>query len=335
MASAIPKTMKAVFVEKTGGPEVLQYREDYPVPEPKENEVLVKNNFSGINYIDTYFRTGLYPSPKPEVLGREAAGTIASVGSSTSSSAPSFSPGDRVVWMHNSSYAEYSAVPTEKVLKIPDGVTDEQAAGGLLMGMTALSIIRESYAVKKGDTVLLHAAAGGVGLLLCQLLRKVGAYVIGTAGGPEKGALAKENGADVVIDYRAEKDWLGKVKELTKGEGVDVVFDSVGKDTWEGSLEAVKRKGSMIFFGNASGPVPPFPVAYVLPQPFRQSSENIKLMRMSVMAYVVTRAEFEHYGNEFFKALKEGLNIKIHKVYPLKDTAQCHIVRPRGKKDDG
>lgn len=257
----IPQTMRAVVVEKTGGPEVLEYRTDYPIPAPKQGQVLIKNKFAGINYIDTYFRTGLYPSTKPEILGREASGIVASLGSGPNKLG--FKEGERVVFMSNGAYAEYSAIPAENVVRIPDGVSDEDAVGGYLMGMTALSLVRESYPVKKGDTVLLHAAAGGVGLLMCQILKGLGAKTIGTAGGAEKIALAKQNGADEVIDYKAERDgrWLEKVKQLTNGEGVDVVYDSVGKDTWEGSLDAVKRKGSVIFYGNSSGPVPPFPVA--------------------------------------------------------------------------
>lgn len=259
--ASIPKIMKAVVIEKTGGPEVLEYRTDYPTPAPKDGQILIKNNFAGINFIDTYFRTGLYPSSKPEILGREASGVVAALGSGPNKLA--FKEGERVVYMDNGAYAEYSAIPAEKVVRIPEGISDEDAVGGFLMGMTALSLVREAYPIKKGDTVLLHAAAGGVGLLMCQILKALEAKTIGTAGGAEKVGLAKQNGADVVIDYRAENGgkWLEKVKELTNGEGVDVVFDSVGKDTWEGSLDAVKRKGSVVFFGNASGPVPLFPIS--------------------------------------------------------------------------
>lgn len=259
--AAIPKTMKAVVIEKTGGPEVLEFRAEYPVPTPKEDQILVKNAFAGINYIDTYFRTGLYPSSKPEILGREASGVVAALGPGPNKLG--FKEGERVVWMSSGAYAEYSAIAAKDVVKIPQGVSDEDAVGGFLMGMTALSLVKESYLVKKGDTVLLHAAAGGVGLLMCQILKGLGAKTIATAGGAEKVALAKKNGADEVIDYKAESGgkWLEKVKEFTNGEGVNVVYDSVGKDTWEGSLEAVKRKGSVIFYGNSSGPVPPFPIA--------------------------------------------------------------------------
>jgi NADPH:quinone reductase len=259
--SSIPTTQKAVVVETTGGPEVLQYRTDYPVPQPAEGQLLVKNSVSGINYIDTYFRTGLYPAPKPEILGREAAGTIVAVGPGEPNPY-GLKVGDRVVWMATSGYAEYTAVPAKSAVKLPDGVSDEDVVASFLSGLTVLTLVKETYAVKKGDIVLVHAAAGGAGFLMVQILKTLGAIVIGTAGGPEKVALVKGLGADHVIDYRSEKgkDWVKLVKEITNGRGVDVVYDSVGKDTWEGSLEAVKRKGFITWFGNASGPVPPFPI---------------------------------------------------------------------------
>lgn len=255
---SLPTTMKAVVVEQTGGPEVLQLRTAHPVPVPHAGQVLVHNNISGVNYIDTYFRTGLYASAKPEVLGREGAGTVAAVGPDTSG----FKVGDRVAWLATSGYAEYTAAPADKTIKIPDGITDEEVLASFLSGMTVLSLAKETYPVQKDDWVLLHAAAGGAGFLMTQILKSIGAKVIGTAGGLEKCALVKSLGADVVIDYRSEegKDWVKKVKEVTGGRGVDVVYDSVGKDTWKGSLEAVKRKGTIIWFGNASGPVPPLPL---------------------------------------------------------------------------
>jgi NADPH2:quinone reductase len=257
---SVPTTMKAVVVEQTGGPEVLQFKTSHPVPTPQAGQLLVRNNISGVNYIDTYFRTGLYASPKPEVLGREGAGTVAAVGPETSG----FQVGDRVAWLATGGYAEYTAVPATYTVKIPDGITDEEVMASFLSGMTVLAFAKETYPVQKGDWVLLHAAAGGAGFLMTQILKTMGAKVIGTAGGAEKCALVKSLGADVVIDYRSEedKDWVKKVKEVTGGRGVDVVYDSVGKDTWEGSLEAVKRKGTIVWFGNASGPVPPLPLAY-------------------------------------------------------------------------
>jgi NADPH2:quinone reductase len=265
--------MKAVLVEQTGGPEVLQYKTSYPVPTPKEGQLLVRNNICGVNYIDTYFRTGLYASPKPEILGREGAGTVVALGPNTSG----FQVGDRVAWMGTSGYAEYTAAPAAKTVKIPEGVSDEDIMASFLSGLTTLAFATETYAVQKGDWVLLHAAAGGAGILMTQILKNIGANVIGTAGGPEKCALVKSLGADVVIDYRSEegKDWVKLVKEATGGRGVDVVYDSVGKDTWEGSLEAVKRKGTIVWFGNASGPVPPLPLPYVFEIPVFDVTSNL------------------------------------------------------------
>lgn len=257
---SLPSTQKAILVEETGGPEVLKVKTDYPVPTPQEGQVLVKNNISGINFIDTYFRTGLYPSPKPEVLGREGAGTIVALG--PGANPYGFKVGDRVAWLSTGGYAEYSAVPAAKTIKIPDGLSDEDVIGAFLSGLTVVTLVKEAYPVQKGDWVLLHAAAGGAGFLMTQVLKSLGAKVIGTAGGPEKVELVKSLGADVVIDYKSDegKDWVKKVKEVTGGEGVTVAYDSVGKDTWEGSLDAVKRKGTVIYFGNASGPVPPLPL---------------------------------------------------------------------------
>jgi len=258
---SVPTTMKAVVVEQTGGPEVLQFKTSHPVPVPQAGQLLVRNNISGVNYIDTYFRTGLYASPKPEILGREGAGTVAALGPETTG----FQVGDRVAWLAINGYAEFTAVSAAKAVKIPEGISDEDVMASFLSGLTVLAFAKETYHVQKGDWVLLHAAAGGAGFLMTQILKSIGAKVIGTAGGAEKCALVKSLGADVVIDYRSEegKDWVKLVKEATGGRGVDVVYDSVGKDTWEGSLEAVKRKGTIVWFGNASGPVPPLPLPYV------------------------------------------------------------------------
>ncbi|CAL5870966.1 uncharacterized protein PFLUO_LOCUS5208 [Penicillium psychrofluorescens] len=309
--------MKGVVVEQTGGPEVLQFRTSQPVPTPQAGQLLVRNNLAGVNYIDTYFRTGLYASPKPEVLGREGAGTVTAVGDGTSG----FTVGDRVAWMGTGGYAEYTAVPAAKTVKIPDGVSDEDVLAAFLSGMTVLTLAKETYPVQKGDWVLLHAAAGGAGFLMTQVLKIMGAKVIGTAGGPEKCALVKSLGADVVIDYRSEegKDWVKLVKEATGGRGVDVVFDSVGKDTWEGSLEAVKRKGTIIWFGNASGPVPPIALPLLSPK-------CVKIARPQLFGYIETREEFEYYFNELLSLLQSGqLKVKVHKVYPLEQVAQAHI----------
>lgn len=258
--TSIPTKQKGVVVEKTGGPEVLEYKTDLSVPIPGEGQILVKNHLASINYIDTYYRTGLYSSPKPEILGQEGIGTIVSLG--PGQNPYNFAVGDRVIWLHRGSYCEYSAVSAEKAVKVPDGVSEEDALAAFLSGLTSLTLVKEAYPVQRGDWVLIHAAAGGAGFLMTQILKNIGAKVIGTAGGPEKVNLVKDLGTDFVIDYKGEegKDWVKKAKQITDGEGVDVVYDSVGQDTWEGSLEAVKRKGTVVWFGYASGPVPPFSI---------------------------------------------------------------------------
>jgi NADPH2:quinone reductase len=197
----------------------------------------------------SYFRTGLYPAPKPEILGREAEGTIVSLG--PSGDLYGFKPGDRVVWMATGAYAEYTAVPAVKTHSVPSSIEPGIAAASMLQGLTALTLIKEAYLVKKGDWVLVHAAAGGVGLWLCQLLKAVGARVIGTASTSEKIELAKKNGAEFMINYKEEKDFVGKVKGITGGEGVAVVYDSTGKDQFENDLEVVARKGTVISYGNS------------------------------------------------------------------------------------
>jgi NADPH2:quinone reductase len=254
---SVPSVQHAVVVEEAGGPEVLEYRTDVPVPALKEGQVLIKNTVSGVNFVDTYYRSGFYKSAKPEILGREGAGVIVALGPKTEQY--NFAVGDRVLWLGTDGYAQYTAADGSKVMKLPEGISEEDAGACALPGLTALTLVNESYKVSAGEWVLLHAAAGGVGVLLTQILKGLGAKVIATAGGPEKVALVKSLGADHVIDYRSDegKSWVSKVKDLTGGRGVDVVYDSVAKDTWEGSLESVRRKGMIVWFGNASGPVPP------------------------------------------------------------------------------
>ena len=248
--------MKGVLIEKTGGTEVLQYKTDLPVPTPKADEVLVKNDYIGINYIDTYFRTGLYSSPKPEILGKDGSGHIASVGQGVSR----FAEKDRVVWMDTGGYAEYTAAPASKTVKIPGAISSPDACAAILQALTALTLTEESHPVQKGDWVLVLAASGGVGGWLCQILKAKGAHTIAVVGSEGKVEVAKESGADVVV---VEGDGVveEKVKECTGGEGVIAVFDGVGKSTFDRSLEVVARKGTVVSFGNASGAVPPFTIA--------------------------------------------------------------------------
>ncbi|CAL3967131.1 unnamed protein product [Diplocarpon coronariae] len=316
MATAIPATMRGVLIEKTGGVEVLQYKTDLPVPTPKEGEVLVRNDFIGINYIDTYFRTGLYPAPKPEILGREAEGTVVSVG--PSGDLQNLKVGDRVVWLGLAAYAEYSAAPAAKTHLVPSSIPPGLAAASILQGLTALTLIREAYLVKSGDWVLVHAAAGGVGLWLCQLLKAVGARTIGTASTAEKMELAKQNGAEVMVNYMEEKDFVGKVKEITGPEGVKVVYDSTGKDQFDNDLEVVGRKGTVVSYGNSSGAVPPLAIS-------RLAGKNISVVRPTLFNYIYTREEFERYTAELFDFIvKDQLNVRIHETYPLADVARAH-----------
>ncbi|CAA9964788.1 Quinone oxidoreductase [Pyrenophora teres f. maculata] len=314
--SSLPKTMKAVFIEKTGGTDVLQYA-DVPVPEPKEGEVLVKNEYIGINYIDTYFRSGVYNPPKfPYILGREGSGTIAAVGPNAPSD---LSPGTRVAYMAQHAYAEYTSAPANSTVPIPDSIDTKTAAASILQALTAVTLIRDAHEVKKGDWVLVTAAAGGVGLWLCQLLKSVGAHVIATASTEEKRNLAKANGAEVLLEYHEEdRDvFVKKVLEITGGEGVHAVFDSVGKSTFDSSLAVVRRKGSMVSFGNASGPVEGFSLS-------RLSAKNVKLVRPTLFNYIATREELQTAAKELWNFIeKDGLNVKIHDVYPLSDIARA------------
>ncbi|KAJ4301652.1 NADPH:quinone reductase [Kalmusia sp. IMI 367209] len=318
MASAsLPKTMKGVWIEKTGGTEVLQYKEDIPVPELKDGEVLVKNEYIGINYIDTYFRSGIYPLPHtPYILGREGSGTIAALGPNTPSD---LQLGTRVTYMGQHAYAEYTPVPSKTTIPIPDSIPTKTAAAALLQALTAVTLIREAHPVQKGDWVLVTAAAGGVGLWLVQLLKAVGARTIAAASSAEKRELAKKNGAEVVVEYHEEdrEKFTKEVLELTGGEGVHAVFDSVGKATFDSSLATVRRKGSMVSFGNASGPVTGFALG-------RLGAKNVKLLRPTLFNYVYTRDELKQYSEEVWKFIeKDGLNVQVHDVYPLKDVVRA------------
>jgi NADPH2:quinone reductase len=244
--------MKAIQVQKTGGPEVLTLV-DVPVPQPKANEALVKIAASGVNFIDVYFREGRYPAALPFIDGQEAAGTVMEVGSEVTS----VKPGDRVAYSNvMGTYAEYAAVPAERLVRVPDKITDQHAAAAMLQGMTAHYLIYTTYPLKQGETALVHAAAGGVGLLLVQMAKNLGARVIGTAGSEEKAKLAREAGADEVILY-GKQDFEAETKRLTDGKGVHVVYDGVGQSTFEKGLNVLRPRGHMVLFGGASGPVAP------------------------------------------------------------------------------
>lgn len=309
--------MKAVVIEKTGGTEVLQYRSDVAVPEPGPGQVLVKNDFIGINFIDTYFRSGVYKPPRfPYTLGREAAGTVAAQGPNVPAD---LAVGTRVAYMGEAAYAEYTLAPAAYTVALPDSIDTQTAAASLLQALTAVTLTRDAYAVQKGDWILVTAAAGGVGLWLCQLLSAVGAHVIATASTPEKRALAAENGAEVLLEYHEEdrSRFVDKVLDITGGQGVHAVFDSVGKATFDSSLAVVRRKGTMVSFGNASGPVEGFALA-------RLGAKNIKLIRPTLFNYIATREELQEASQELWKFIQdEGLKVRIHEVYPLSEIVRA------------
>ena len=300
--------MKAVFVEKVGGPENLKYA-DIPKPSPAAGQALVKIAAAGVNYIDTYFRTGLYPSPLPIMLGNEGAGTVEAVGPDVSS----VRPGDRVAYgMWRGSYAEYAVVPVSQLVKIPDSLDFQTAAAAMLQGMTAHYLTHSTYPLKAGDSCLIHAAAGGVGLLLIQMAKMLGARVIGTVGTDEKAQQAKAAGADEVVVYSKE-DFVAKAK------GMHVVYDSVGKSTFMSSLDCLRPRGMMVSFGNSSGPAPE-----IAPLLLAQKG-SLFLTRPTLASYTASVEELDWRAGDVLKWIAEGkLKLHIHKVYPLRDAAQAH-----------
>lgn len=315
----IPKTISGILIEETGGVEVLQYKTDLPAPQLKDGEILVRNEYIGVNFIDTYFRTGLYKAPLPLITGKEAAGTV------LASSSPLFREGDRVAYIGDRTYASLTALNPSSTLvaRLPEGLSTQDAAGALLQGLTALTLVREAAGIKQelgvsvGPWTLVHAAAGGTGSQLVQILSVMGAKVIGTAGGKEKCEVAKKNGAQWVIDTSSE-NVVERVKEITSGKGVDVIFDGVGKATFDLDLEAVARKGLVIIFGNASGPAGPLDL-------FKLTPKNIKIMRPNMTSYITTDEERKEFTSELFDLLLTGkVSAHIHKVYDLKDVAQAH-----------
>ncbi len=306
---------KAIRFHKTGGPEVLQL-DEVSVGEPGAGEVRLRHTAIGVNFIDTYQRSGLYPLSLPSGAGNEGAGVVEAVGSGVTG----LKPGDRVAYTGGApgSYAEVRLYPADRVVKIPSGISDEQAASIMLKGMTAQYLIHRTYAVKPGDTVLFHAAAGGVGLIACQWLKALGATVIGTVGSDQKAALAKAHGCDHTIVYTRE-NFVERVKQITGGKGVPVVYDSVGKSTWEGSLDCLRPRGLMVSFGNASGAVAPFAIG-VLAQ-----KGSLYLTRPTLVTYIAARADLEATSQSLFDVVKSGkVRIEITARYKLADAAQAH-----------
>ena len=306
--------MKAIQVSQTGGPEVLTLV-DVPVPTPKPNEALVEIKASGVNFIDVYFREGRYPAPLPFINGQEGAGIVKEVGSEVSD----LKPGDRVAYTSSlGSYAQFSAVPAARLVKIPDELSFEQAAAAMLQGMTAHYLLNGSYKLASGETALIHAAAGGVGLLLVQMSRKIGARVIATAGTEEKAQLAREAGANECIVY-TEADFEAETKRLTDGKGVHVVYDGVGKATFDKDLEVLRPRGYLVLFGGSSGAVPPFDLIKL------SQKGSLFITRPTLAHYTATREELELRAGEVLGTIAKGeLKLRIHKAYPLAEAEQAH-----------
>ncbi|MGA2004948.1 MAG: quinone oxidoreductase [Terriglobales bacterium] len=306
--------MKAIQIKQTGGPDVMEFV-DIPVPQPKPNEALVKIAAAGVNFIDVYNREGRYKAALPLVLGQEAAGVVSAVGSEVHGIAV----GDRVAYtMTLGSYAEYAAVPAERLVKIPSGVSEREAAAALLQGMTAHYLAYDTYPLKKGETALVHAAAGGVGLLLVQMAHNIGARVIATVSTQEKARLARAAGADDVILY-TQTDFEVETKRLMGGKGVDVVYDSVGKTTFDKGLNLLRPRGMMALYGGSSGAVAPID-PLILTQ-----KGSIFLTRPSLGAYILTPEELEKRARAVFGMIRDGkLKLRVEHVYPLAEAQRAH-----------
>jgi NADPH:quinone reductase len=306
--------MKAIRIYEPGGPEQLRLG-DVPKPTPGTGEALVKIAAAGVNYIDVYFRTGLYPYPMPGILGLEAAGTVTAVGSAVTDLAV----GDRVAYTGvPGAYAEMSAVPADRLVKLPDGVPFREGAAAMLQGMTAHYLAVSTHALRPGDTCIVHAAAGGVGLLLCQIAKLRGATVIGTTSTEEKAALARDAGADHVILY-TQQDFAAEARRLTNGAGVHVVYDGVGVSTFAKGLDALRPRGMMVLFGQASGPVPPFDLGQL------NLKGSLYVTRPSLAAYVASRSELlERAGDVLGWIAAKQLRLRVEHEYPLADAGEAH-----------
>ncbi|MBP7334606.1 quinone oxidoreductase [Niveispirillum sp.] len=305
----------AITVEQTGGPEVLRWQK-VDLARPGPGQALIRHTAIGLNFIDVYFRTGLYPAPLPFTPGMEGAGIVEAVGEGVTD----ILPGDRVGYGQSplGAYAERRLIPADKLIRLPDWIADEVAAAMLLQGLTAQYLLRQTFHVKQGDTVLIHAAAGGVGLLACQWANALGATVIGTVGSAEKAMLAAAHGCHHVIHY-GQEDLVARVREITDGQGVDVVYDGVGKDTFDRSLDCLRRRGLMVSYGNASGAVPPFDIGLL------NKKGGLFLTRPSVGHYAGTRAELLAMADDLFAIVKTGqVKVNIHQRFALRDVANAH-----------
>jgi len=307
---------KAVLMHETGGPEVLRW-EDVVTAQPGPGEVLLKQTAVGLNFIDIYHRTGLYPlGDLPATPGMEGAGVVAAIGQGVKD----LSVGDRVAYagLPPGAYAQERLIPAHRLVKLPDGISDQQAAGMMLQGMTVQYLLRSTFHVKPGDTILCHAAAGGVGLIACQWAKHLGATVIGTVGSPEKAELAVAHGCDYPLLYRDE-DWVERVREITGGEGVPVVYDSIGKDTFMKSLDCLRPLGLMVSFGQASGPVGPFDAGVLA------AKGSLFLTRPTLMTYTANREDLLASAGELFDVVMSGaVRIEVKQTYPLSEVGRAH-----------
>ncbi|KAF5095332.1 hypothetical protein D0Z03_001860 [Geotrichum reessii] len=318
---SIPTVQSALRIHETGGPEVVKFESDVIVPTITATQVLVKVKYAGVNFIDTYFRQGLYPAPLPHILGLEGAGEIVQVGANVTK----FKVGDRVGFLDKNAYSQYVAIEeSPNVILLPEGVDVKTAAASMLQVFTAISLTKEAYPVKRGNIVLVHAAAGGTGSLIVQLAKRRGAIVIGTTSTAEKAKIVKSLGADYVINYK-EENTVEKVLEYSNGHGADGVYDGVGKETFEISLKAIARKGTLVSFGNASGTVPPLKL-------FDLTPKNVKLVRPSLYGYLVDSSEWEDYTNDLLELFKDKtFVVNIFKTYDFKNGNDALIDLVSGK----
>lgn len=317
---------KAIVIRETGGPEVLNY-ESIDLAEPNEGEALVRHTAIGLNFIDVYFRSGLYPSPNgmPFIPGNEGAGVVEAVGAGVSH----VKPGDRVAYVGPlGSYAERRIVPADRLVSLPEDIADKTAAAMMLKGMTAQYLLCRTFKVAEGHTILFHAASGGVGLIACQWAKALGATVIGTVGSAEKAELAKAHGAHHTINYR-EEDFVARVRDLTGGQGVDVVYDSVGQDTYPGSLDCLKQLGMWVSFGQSSGPISNFSLADLA------QKGSLFATRPTLFNYVAKRQDLEQSANDLFNVVSSGrVTIPVHQEFPLAEAGKAHQAL-EGRKTTG
>jgi NADPH2:quinone reductase len=311
----------AIRFDRTGGPEVLQWQKvgagEAAQAMPEAGAARVRHHAVGVNFIDIYHRTGLYPLPLPSGIGMEGAGVVEAVGAGVSD----IQVGDRVAYAGGpvGAYAEVRTIPADRLVKLPDSIDFKTGAAMMLQGLTAQYLLRRTYRVQPGDTILIQAAAGGVGLIVCQWAKALGATVIGTVSSDEKAALAKAHGCDHTINYTRE-NFTARVKEITAGAGVNVVYDSIGKDTFMGSLDCLRPLGMMVTFGNASGPVPPFDTSELAKR------GSLFLTRPSLFTYIAKRTDLLAMAAELFDVVSSGkVKIEVNQTYALKDAAQAQV----------